>query len=79
MASSSPRVALIEAGIRGRHGPDRSSRYRHQGTLATIERKATLAEFGRLHLAGLPGWLLWAAAHVWFLIGWRNRLVVSLR
>jgi len=28
---------------------------------------------------GFPAWILWAAAHVYFLIGWRNRLVVSLK
>lgn len=37
-----------------------------------------MAELGRLPLSGFPAWLLWAAAHVRFLIGWRNRLVVSL-
>jgi NADH dehydrogenase len=69
---------VIDARIRGRGGKDRPFRYRHQGNLATIGRKAAVAELGRLHLSGFPAWLLWAAAHVWFLIGWRNRLVVSL-
>ena len=31
-----------------------------------------------MQLAGLPAWLLWAVAHIWFLIGWRNRFVVGL-
>jgi NADH dehydrogenase FAD-containing subunit len=53
-------------------------RYRHMGSLATIGRKAAVADFGKLRLSGLPAWILWAAAHVYFLIGWRNRLVVSL-
>ena len=48
------------------------------GSLATIGRKAAVADFGRVRLSGLPAWILWAVAHVYFLIGWRNRLVVSL-
>jgi NADH dehydrogenase len=67
---------LIDARIRGRRF-DRPFRYRHQGNLATIGRKAAVADFGQLRLSGFPAWILWAAAHVWFLIGWRNRLVVS--
>lgn len=53
-------------------------RYRHHGNLATIGRKAAVADFGRVRLAGFPAWLLWAMAHIWFLIGWRNRFVVGL-
>ena len=36
-----------------------------------------MVEFGRLCVSGLPAWLLWNAAHVWFLIGFRNRAVVA--
>ena len=48
------------------------------GNLATIGRKAAVADLGWIKLSGFPAWVLWAAAHVWFLIGWRNRLVVAL-
>jgi NADH dehydrogenase len=37
-----------------------------------------VAQLGRFQLSGFVAWALWAAAHVWFLIGWRNRFVVSL-
>ena len=37
-----------------------------------------MADLGWIKLSGFPAWLLWALAHVWFLIGWRNRLVVAL-
>ena len=72
--------AVVTAGLpmldeRKRAGP---FRYRHRGNLATIGRKAAVADLGRVHLSGLPAWLLWAIAHVWFLIGWRNRVVVAL-
>ncbi len=53
-------------------------RYRHRGNLATIGRRAAVADFGRIQLSGFPAWLIWALAHVWFLIGWRNRFVVGL-
>lgn len=52
--------------------------YRDYGTLATIGRKAAVAQFGRLHLWGYPAWLTWLLAHVYFLIGFRNRVVVML-
>ena len=68
---------LLEARLRGRPALP-PFRYRHHGNLATIGRKAAVADFGRVQLAGLPAWLLWAVAHIWFLIGWRNRFVVGL-
>ena len=43
-----------------------------------IGRKAAVADLGGLRLSGFPAWALWAVAHVWFLIGWRNRMVVAL-
>jgi NADH dehydrogenase len=68
---------LIAAQVAGRPHPG-PFRYRHMGSLATIGRKAAVADFGHVRLSGLPAWILWAVAHVYFLIGWRNRLVVSL-
>jgi NADH:ubiquinone reductase (H+-translocating) len=68
---------LIDARVRGRSFSS-LFRYRNHGNLATIGRAAAVADFGWLRLSGFPAWVLWAAAHVWFLIGWRNRLVVAL-
>jgi NADH dehydrogenase/putative oxidoreductase len=48
--------------------------YRHRGNLATIGRKAAVAEFGRLRLWGAPAWWLWGLVHVGFLVGLRNRV-----
>src|SRR5262249_22821080 len=53
-------------------------RYRDYGNLATIGRKAAVVDFGWIRLHGLPAWLLWGAAHIYFLIGFRNRLAVIL-
>lgn len=53
-------------------------RYRHLGNLATIGRKAAVADFGRIRLSGLSAWMVWNLAHLWFLVGFRNRLVVFM-
>ncbi len=52
--------------------------YRDYGNLATIGRMAAVVDFGRLKFSGLPAWWFWLVAHVFFLIGFRNRLVVLL-
>ena len=50
--------------------------YRDYGSLATIGRKAAIAMVGRFKFSGLPAWLFWLFVHVYFLIGFRNRLMV---
>ncbi|MDK1491153.1 NAD(P)/FAD-dependent oxidoreductase [Sinorhizobium sp. 7-81] len=52
--------------------------YRDYGNLATIGRKAAVADFGKARLSGYAAWLVWNFAHLWFLVGFRNRLVVFL-
>jgi NADH:ubiquinone reductase (H+-translocating) len=53
-------------------------RYRDFGILATIGRKHAVVQMGSLRLTGFIAWLLWCFAHIYFLIGFRNRLVVVL-
>ncbi len=53
-------------------------RYRHLGNLATVGRKVAVADFGFARLHGRAAWLLWGLVHVYFLIGFRNRLAVLL-
>lgn len=53
-------------------------RYSGFGMLATIGRKRAVAQLGRMRLSGFPAWLLWSLAHIYFLIGFRNRLIVAL-
>ena len=53
-------------------------RYRHQGSLATIGRNKAVADFGWMRLSGRFAWLLWVFAHIYFLIGFRSRIVVAL-
>jgi len=58
--------------------PTVAFKYRDYGQLATIGRNAAVAMIGRLHLSGFPAWLVWLVAHIYFLINFRNRLVVML-
>ncbi|WIT13717.1 NAD(P)/FAD-dependent oxidoreductase [Paucibacter sediminis] len=53
-------------------------RYRDYGSLATIGRKAAVADVGRLQFSGYFAWLFWLFIHIYFLIGFRNRLVVLM-
>jgi NADH:ubiquinone reductase (H+-translocating) len=62
---------------RGRTTPG-PFRYRNYGNLATIGRKAAVADFGWIRLSGYIAWWLWGLAHIYFLIGFRNRLAVAL-
>ena len=53
-------------------------RYRHAGSLATIGKRLAVIDFGRIKLRGALAWWLWGLAHIYFLIGLRNRLSVIL-
>lgn len=54
-------------------------RYRDAGALATIGRNRAVADIFGLKMTGFLGWVLWGAAHVYFLIGFKNRLFVVLQ
>jgi NADH dehydrogenase len=51
-------------------------RFRDPGSLATIGRNQAVARIGRLHFTGFAAWIVWLIAHLVFLIGFRNRLLV---
>jgi NADH:ubiquinone reductase (H+-translocating) len=53
-------------------------RYRDYGQLATIGRNAAVVMMGRVKLSGFPAWLVWLVAHIYFLINFRNRLIVMI-
>lgn len=50
--------------------------YWDKGSLATIGRAAAIGEFGKIHISGFIAWLAWLFIHVFFLIGFRNRVLV---
>jgi NADH dehydrogenase len=68
---------VIQARIAGRPAPG-PFRYRNLGNLATIGRRAAVADFGWLKVSGRFAWLLWGLVHIYFLIGFRNRVAVLL-
>jgi NADH:ubiquinone reductase (H+-translocating) len=61
--------------------PVKPFRYINKGNLATIGRGKAVADFGRLglRLSGPPAWVLWLTVHLWYLVGFQNRVVVFLR
>jgi NADH dehydrogenase len=68
---------VIAARFSGRPPPG-PFRYRSRGYLATIGRHEAVADFGRIKVWGWPAWLLWSVVHIYFLIGFRGRLLVAL-
>jgi NADH dehydrogenase len=68
---------LIDREQRGLARPSRF-RYVDKGIMATIGRSRAVAEKGRFRLRGFAAWLAWLSVHVWFLVGFRNRVAVML-
>lgn len=67
----------IRARLHGKPAPGPFT-YADYGNLATIGRMAAIVHLGKLQLSGVLAWWFWLAAHVFFLIGFRNRVVVLL-
>ena len=67
-------AAMIRRRVAGE--PTTPFRYRDYGNLATIGRMAAVVDLGRVRFSGALAWFFWLWAHVFFLIGFRNRLVV---
>jgi NADH dehydrogenase len=53
--------------------------YWDKGSLATIGRAAAVAQFGRIHISGFMAWLAWLFIHIFFLIGFQNRVLVMIQ
>ena len=70
-------ASVIRARIE-RAAPPPPFTYRHQGSLATIGRNNAVADLGWITLTGWSAWLVWSVAHIFFLIGFRSRIVVAL-
>jgi NADH:ubiquinone reductase (H+-translocating) len=68
---------VVKARLRGReHKP---FRYRDKGNLATIGRARAVADLHAIRLSGFPAWVTWLVVHLWYLIGFQNRLLVLIR
>jgi len=66
----------IRARLRGETLPP--FRYKHAGSLAQIGKRLAVIDFGRIKLRGAIAWWIWGLAHIYFLIGLRNRLAVAM-
>jgi NADH dehydrogenase len=62
-----------------RQHPRKDFHYFDKGSLATIGRAAAIAQRGRIHISGYFAWLAWLFIHVFFLIGFRNRIIVLIQ
>ena len=62
-----------------RNQPRKDFHYVDKGSLATIGRAAAVAQFRGLHISGYFAWLGWLFIHIFFLIGFRNRLIVLIQ
>src|SRR5262249_8774443 len=66
-----------KARLRGQSTPP--FRYRDKGNLATIGRAAAVADIKGLKLSGFVAWVTWLTVHLWYLVGFQNRLLVIIR
>jgi NADH dehydrogenase len=70
-------AGVVRARLRGRE--QGAFRYRDKGNLATIGRAAAVADIKGVRLSGFPAWATWLFVHLWYLIGFQNRLLVLIR
>jgi NADH:quinone reductase (non-electrogenic) len=68
---------VVRDRLRGR--PSRRFRYHDKGNLATIGRASAVADVKGIHLSGFGAWVTWLGVHMWYLIGFENRLLVLIR
>ncbi|MDB4977789.1 MAG: dehydrogenase [Myxococcaceae bacterium] len=68
---------LITQELKG-EGKRTPFRYFDKGIMATIGRSRAIAQVGKIHLSGLIAWLAWLVVHLWYLIGFRNRVLVLM-
>src|SRR5215217_8754889 len=68
---------VIRSQLEGKASPP-AFRYRDPGSLAIIGRSAAAVDFGFVQITGFVGWMVWAFAHIFFLIGFRSRIAVFL-
>src|SRR3954447_15642130 len=59
--------------------PPRPFRYQDKGNLATIGRASAVADVKGVRLSGFLAWVTWLVVHLWYLIGFENRLLVFVR
>jgi NADH dehydrogenase len=79
VAMQQGRYAATVIHDRLRTRPTPPFRYRDKGNLATIGRAAAVAEIHRFELSGFLAWVTWLLVHLWYLVGFQNRVLVFVR
>jgi NADH dehydrogenase len=79
VAMQQGRYASRRVGARLAGRPARQFHYRDKGMLATIGRAQAVAQIGPLRFGGFLAWAAWLVVHIFYLIGFENRVVVLLR
>jgi NADH dehydrogenase len=79
VAMQQGRHAARNVAARNRGEPYKAFRYIDKGNLATIGRGRAVADIKHLHLWGFPAWAIWLGIHIWYLIGFENRVLVMIR
>lgn len=54
-------------------------RFHNRGNVAVIGRNAAAVDFGKMRFKGFGGWLIWAAVHIYMLVGFRNRIMITMQ
>ena len=70
-------ASLIKDRLAGKPEP-KPFKYFDKGSLATISRFSAVASVGRLHLSGFSAWVIWVAVHLFYLVGFKNRVTAVL-
>ena len=79
VAMQQGRFAAKTVHARLRSRPTPPFRYRDKGNLATIGRAAAVADIKGLKLSGFIAWMTWLLVHIWYLVGFQNRVLVIIR
>jgi NADH dehydrogenase len=68
---------VIQARLAGKEA--KPFHYRDKGNLATIGRASAVADVRGFRLSGFVAWVTWLVVHLWYLVGFQNRLIVLVR
>ena len=76
VAMQEGRRVAATIGDMARNGGATAFVYKDPGTMATIGRNSAVAELGRVHLSGFPGWVMWLTVHLVNVVSFRSRILV---
>jgi NADH dehydrogenase len=69
---------VIQQALKGHPRPKEPFRYFNKGNLATVGRSFAVVHFGKIRASGMFAWLIWLVVHIYYLIGYRNRILVLI-